>query len=323
MTIDFFSTPEEYQIDSLKNFALMVLENYQISVKSIEMINYENNATFKVTAIDEANYAFRISINSPRSKANIEAEVAYVKFLNNSDLIKTARPISNKHGSYITTFFHQEIGRDLNCVVYSWLDGVDVGDDPTPTQLQALGAAMANMHNLSVDFVLPDNSQTPTFNDPFWGSPDLLRGKESQLSVEHKKLVVDAFDEITRRTNDLFEKNKSQLIHADLHGWNLKWDLGQLSVFDFDDCGIGLPIQDIATAVYYLDTPDQERALLEGYKSVKPLPKYEEKDLKMLLLHRRLLLLNYLYETMKAEHASILPDYLEETIRRVKVFLQI
>jgi Ser/Thr protein kinase RdoA (MazF antagonist) len=323
MTIDFFSTPEEYQIDSLKNFALMVLENYQISVKSIEMINYENNATFKVTAIDEANYAFRISINSPRSKANIEAEVAYVKFLNNSDLIKTARPISNKHGSYITTFFHQEIGRDLNCVVYSWLDGVDVGDDPTPTQLQALGAAMANMHNLSVDFVLPDNSQTPTFNDPFWGSPDLLRGKESQLSVEHKKLVIDAFDEITRRTNDLFEKNKSQLIHADLHGWNLKWDLGQLSVFDFDDCGIGLPIQDIATAVYYLDTPDQERALLEGYKSVKPLPKYEEKDLKMLLLHRRLLLLNYLYETMKAEHASILPDYLEETIRRVKVFLQI
>jgi hypothetical protein len=26
---------------------------------------------------------------------------------------------------------------------------------------------------------------------------------------------------------------------------------------------------------------------------------------------------------MKAEHASILPEYLEETIRRVKVFLEI
>jgi len=323
MGINFISTPMEYQIDSLKKSALVALESYQISVKSIEIINYENNATFKVIATDGTNYAFRINVNSPRSKANIEAEVAWVRYLNNSDLIRTARPISNKQESYITTFFHQEIGRDLNCVVYSWLDGVDVGDDPTPTQLQALGAAMANMHNLSVDFVLPDNSQTPTFNDPFWGSPDLLRGKESQLSVEHKKLVVDAFDEITRRTNDLFEKNKSQLIHADLHGWNLKWDLGQLSVFDFDDCGIGLPIQDIATAVYYLDTPDQERALLEGYKSVKPLPKYEEKDLEMLLMHRRLLLLNYLYETLKAEHAKMLPNYLEETIRRVKVFLEI
>jgi Ser/Thr protein kinase RdoA (MazF antagonist) len=192
-----------------------------------------------------------------------------------------------------------------------------------PTQLRALGVAMAHMHNLSVDFALPDNSQPPTFNDTFWGSPDLLRGEESRLSDEHKKLVIDAFDEVTRRTNDLFEKNKAHLIHADLHGWNLKWNLGQLSIFDFDDCGIGLSIQDIATALYYLDTPDQDQALLEGYKSVKPLPKYEEKDLKMLHLHRRLLLLNYLYETMKAEHASILPDYLEETIRRVKVFLEI
>jgi len=320
---NFFLTPEEYQNDSLKKFALVVLENYQISVKSIELINYENNATFKITATDETQYAFRININSPRSKENIKAEVAYVKFLNNSDLIKTARPISNKHGSYITTFFHQEIGRDLNSVMYSWLDGVDVGDDPTPTQLRALGVAMAHMHNLSVDFALPDNSQPPTFTDPFWGSPDLLRGEDSRLSDEHKKLVIDAFDEVTRRTNDLFEKNKAHVIHADLHGWNLKWNLDQLSIFDFDDCGIGLPIQDIATALYYLDTPEQDQALLEGYKSVKPLPKYEEKDLEMLLMHRRLLLLNYLYETMKAEHASILPDYLEETIRRVKVFLEI
>jgi len=323
MRSDFFTSPEEYQIDSLKKFALIVLESYQISAKSIEIVNYENNATFKITTTDETNFALRININSPRSKANIEAEIAWVKFLNTSDLVNTARPISNKHGSYITTYFHQEIGRDLNCVVYSWLDGVDVGDDPTPTQLQALGAAMANMHNLSVDFAMPSDSQLPILNDPFWGSPDLLRSEESQLSSEHKRLVIDAFDEITRRTNDLFEKNKSQLIHADLHGWNLKWDLGQLSVFDFDDCGIGLPIQDIATALYYLDTPDQERALLEGYKSVKPLPKYEEKDLEMLLMHRRLLLLNYLYETLNAEHAKMLPKYLEETIRRVKVFLEI
>lgn len=322
MRSDFFTSPEEYQIDSLKKFALIVLESYQISAKSIEIVNYENNATFKITTTDETNFALRININSPRSKANIEAEIAWVKFLNTSDLVNTARPISNKHGSYITTYFHQEIGRNLVSVMYSWLDGFDVGDNPTPNQLQALGAAMALMHNLSVDFAMPSDSQLPILNDPFWGSPDLLRSEESQLSSEHKRLVIDAFDEITRRTNDLYQKTAAHLIHADLHGWNLKWNLHQLSIFDFDDCGIGLPIQDIATALYYLDTPDQNQALLEGYESVKPLPEYEEKDLEMLLMHRRLLLLNYLYETLNAEHASILPEYLEETIRRVKVFLE-
>lgn len=322
MGISCFSTPEEYQINSLKNSLLVVLENYQISVKSIEMLNYEYNATFKVTTDDKTNYSFRVNINSPRSKENIEAEVAWVKFLNNSDLINTAKPVLNRHGSCITTFFHQESGRDLQSVMYSWLDGLDVGDDPTPAQLHALGAAMAHMHNISVDFQLPENAQVPIFSDPFWGTEDLLRGSDSRLSSEHKKLVIDAFDEITKRTNDLYQKSKPHLIHADLHGWNLKWSNDALSVFDFDDCGTGLPIQDIATALYYLDTPIQDQSLLEGYKSVKPLPQYEEKDLKMLLMQRRLFLLNYLYETLNAEHANLLPQYLEETIRRVKVFLE-
>jgi Ser/Thr protein kinase RdoA (MazF antagonist) len=124
-------------------------------------------------------------------------------------------------------------------------------------------------------------------------------------------------------TKRLFAENQSQIIHADLHGWNLMWDEELLSIFDFDDCGIGLPIQDLATALYYLDTPEQNAALLEGYESVAPLPKHTKRDMEMLLLQRRIILLNYLYETLNAEHASMLPEYLEETIRRVKVFLEI
>ena len=307
---------------NLLEIANDVLKLYPVEINEISLVNYENNATFKLTAKDGDHYAFRINVNSPRSKSNVEGEVAWVKFLNNSDLVQTARPISNIQGSHVTTFFHQESGRDLYTVMYSWLEGEDVGDEPTPTQLHALGAAMAHMHKLSVDFDLPGDCQVPILNDPFWGSPDLLRGDESQLSDEYKTLVIEAFAEISRRTNDLYQENKSHLIHADLHGWNVKWHLDQISVFDFDDCGIGLPIQDLATALYYLDTPDQDQALLEGYKSVKALPVYEEKDLQMLLMHRRLLLLNYLYETPDAEHASILPEYLDETIRRVKVFLE-
>ena len=41
----------------------------------------------------------------------------------------------------------------------------------------------------------------------------------------------------------------------------------------------------------------------------------------MLLLQRRIFLLNYLYETTNAEHRSMLPEYLEETLRRVEKFL--
>jgi hypothetical protein len=43
--------------------------------------------------------------------------------------------------------------------------------------------------------------------------------------------------------------------------------------------------------------------------------------MKALLLQRRLLLLNYLYETKKTEHKEMLPAYLKKTIERVSTFL--
>ena len=317
----FFELPESEQISELTIFASTVLEAYEFSIKSIESINYEYNATFKVTATDSTNYALRININSPRSAENIRAEVAWVHFLENVDGILTPRPIANRFGKFVTTVAHAHSGRELNCIVYSWLDGEEVGDEPTLEQLHAVGQAMARMHASSKDFVLPSDSTLPSFQDSFWETEDFLLSDKSKLNSQDKDLIAAAFKEIISRTDALYSRENPQIIHADLHGWNMKWHNDQLSIFDFDDSGIGLPIQDIATALYYLDTPEQDEALLNGYKSVMQLPPHSKADLEMLLIHRRLMLLNYLYETNNQEHQEAIPTYLEETIRRLRVFL--
>jgi Ser/Thr protein kinase RdoA (MazF antagonist) len=70
-----------------------------------------------------------------------------------------------------------------------------------------------------------------------------------------------------------------------------------------------------------LDTPEQDEALLNGYKGVRPLPTYSANAMKALLLQRRLLLLNYLFETKNQEHKEMLPAYLEKSLERVSTFL--
>ena len=70
---------------------------------------------------------------------------------------------------------------------------------------------------------------------------------------------------------------------------------------------------------YWLDSVDA--ALKEGYASVAPLPKFTQRDMDMLLLQRRIVLLNYLYETSNLEHRSMIPEYQEETLRRIAKFL--
>ena len=305
----------------LIEIAHTALGSYLLDVNEVSLINNEYNATFKVTAADSTNYALRININSPRSAENIRAEVAWVKFLENVDGILTPRPIANRSGKFVTTVTHAHSGRELNCILYSWLDGEEVGDEPTLEQLHALGQAMARMHASSKDFVLPSDAALPSFQDPFWETEDFLLSDKSKLDSGEKDLISAAFKKIISRTDALYSRENPQIIHADLHGWNMKWHDNQLSIFDFDDSGIGLPIQDIATALYYLDTPEQDEAMLNGYTSVRQLPPHTKADLEMLLIHRRLMLLNYLYETNNQEHQEMIPTYLEETLRRLRVFL--
>ena len=121
--------------------------------------------------------------------------------------------------------------------------------------------------------------------------------------------------------NELYANSPVHIIHADFYGWNLMWNEDRLSIFDFDDCGLGTEVQDIAVALYWLNTPTADAALLGGYETIRPLPNYSKNAMKALLLHRRLLLLNYLFETKNQEHQEMLPAYLKRTIELVSTFL--
>jgi Ser/Thr protein kinase RdoA (MazF antagonist) len=317
----FFDLSQDLQIKQLEHFAHDVLKHYPIELASAVSINYEYNATLRIEATNGQMFALRININSPRTPENLKAEIAWVRSLAQDSRVLVPGPIANNDGIFYTSIFHEASQRTLHCVLYSWLSGAELGDEPTAEQLHALGAAMATMHLASKDFSCPAGSTLPSFNDPLWETEDFLLSEKSVLDSPMRDVISQAMDVIRSETQRLFSESKPQIIHADLHGWNVMWDNGTLAVFDFDDCGFGLPLQDLATAIYYLDTPEQDAALKEGYASVAPLPEYTQRDLDMLLLQRRIILLNYLYETTNAEHRSMLPEYLEETLRRVEKFL--
>jgi len=319
--VSFFQLPVEEQIEELSRAASRILENYGLSDCSVESINFEYNATFKVVSPQGEKFALRININSPRTPANTQAEIAWVQHLREVRTVKVAQPLPNQSAEYLTRFDHQASGRSLTGVLYSWLDGEELGDEPSLVQVKELGAAMAQMHIASENYSLPAGATLPILSDPMWGVEDLLLGPKSALDAASREIIAAAFTIINKTVDKLYAANQAQIIHADLHGWNAMWHLDEIAIFDFDDCGFGLPIQDIATATYYLDTPEQDQALLEGYANVRPLPQYTEFEMKSLLLHRRLMLLNYLYETENQEHREMLPDYLLESTRRAQVYL--
>ena len=321
MGSEFFELPAEEQQKSLTAFAHELLTNYGISNAKVSCINFEFNATFSVETEIGVKYALRVNINSTRTIKNMMAEIEWVRQLNRTSGINTPTPIATLKDDFIVSAVHPESGQTLSAVMYSWLEGEEIGDEPTSDQLLEVGTAIALLHQESSDFVLSSRSELPTFDDFFWGTEDFLFSEKSRLSVADRSLIQEAHDRIMAYTRDLYETSPVHIIHADCHGWNLMWHEGRVSIFDFDDCGFGVQAQDLAVALYYLDTPEQEQALLAGYASVKPLPTYSENAMKALLLQRRLFLLNYLFETKNQEHQEMLPAYLEKSLERVSTFL--
>ena len=321
MIDNFFDQDVKIQTDSLTAFAREILKKYGINDAEVECINFEFNATFSVSTQSGQKFALRLNINSTRVLSNILAETQWVRDLARIPSINVPAPIASLDDQFVVSALHDDSGQIIYGVMYSWLEGEEIGDEPTLDQLRTVGQAIALLHQNSSDFELRDGASLPTFNDFFWGTEDFLFSSKSRLSASDRSLIEKARDLIMQFTAELYASSAVHIIHADFHGWNLMWHEGQLSIFDFDDCGYGVEAQDIAVALSYLDTPEQDAALLDGYKSIRPLPSYSDNAMRALLLQRRLLLLNYLFETKNAEHKEMLPAYLEKTIERVSTFL--
>ena len=305
----------EEQIASLDACLVEILNQYDLGEYEAESINHEFNSTFKVSCVSGEQFALRINVNSTRSLENLKAEIAWVSRIQS---VKVPKPASNRDGSFISYGWHEASKRNIAAVLYSWLDGEELGDEPTDDQVHALGAAMAKLHLESAGLVLPADATLPVYQDVFWGAEDLLTASTNPLTSEEKGLVARVLAQVAKALDELGDGGRLQPIHADLHPWNAMWHNGEIAVFDFDDSGVGLPIQDLAIGIYYLDTDDQRAALLAGYESVAPLPVYSAKQMSLLLLQRRILLLNYLYETSNPEHAELIPEYQAETFRRLR-----
>ena len=307
----------------LLEIASKALESYPLDVKEVLLINNEYNATFKVIVSEGEQFALRVNINSPRTPENLKAEVSWVNHLHKDGRVKVAKPITSSEGNLFASIQHELSARDLHCVLYSWLPGSELEDEPESIQLKALGEAMAQMHLVARDFQLPTDSNLPLLDDVMWWTQDFLLSEKSVLDQESQDLVSQTLRVIDSHIKSLYVEATPIVIHADLHGGNVLWDVNSLSVLDFDDSGIGLPVQDLATAIYYLDTPEQDEALRAGYAAIAPVPEMSDRDLEVFLIQRRVILLNYLYETTNEDHRAMIPEYLEESLRRMKKFLQL
>ena len=322
---EYLEMTQQEQIALVEEFALDVLVQYGMSAKTIECVNHAYNTTFKILAGDNKTYAMRVSTNFRKWPEHIWAESQWLLQLAAEGSINAPVPILNLQGEPYSNhyFFYQ--GSNLDVIVYPWIEGEIARDNLTEEQFFALGEAMAKMHQLSKDWKPQGYANFLEVDRPLMVRRDNLFSFEQPLiSPVIYRLLFELRDRSEKLFDSLKERFDRQLIHADLHFGNILWDSeGKMSILDFDDAGIGSPLQDIAISLFYLrEDREHEKHLLAGYESIAPLPEYEPAELELLIANRQLVLLNYLFETTTADDVALIPGYLDKTERRLKHFFQ-
>ncbi len=166
-----------------------------------------------------------------------------------------------------------------------------------------LGEIAAVLHNTSREWTLPDFYSriewdwNATFSDGwnnFYGAH--YRELTDMLSPADIA-AIDACAALMKKRILAYGKSPDRygLIHSDLRMPNLLQDGSQISVLDFDDCGKGWYMYDIAGAVGFMEhRPDLPKILsiiVEGYRTRAELSEEDEREIPTFVMMRRIGLL--------------------------------
>lgn len=198
-----------------------------------------------------------------------------------------------------------------HCVLFRWVEGRFGQQNPRPVELERVGGFLARLHEHSARFRPPAGfvrqrwDWTGRFDATMalsWRrQPELVPAEDAAMldrALAHIQVAMRAL----RQAPDRYG-----LIHADLGPANVLFHRGEVRAIDFDDCGWGHYLYDLAVPLsYWDDRPDfsaLQAALLRGYRRLRSLSSDDEAELPTFLAARRLALTSWVLE--RAAHPAV------------------
>ena len=309
------------QLAVLRPTAVAALSRFAVDAVSFRVINHGYNTTYRVDTADGDRFALRLNTNSRRDPQVIAAEVAWTAAIAADTGVWVATATPTRDGEPVALVDCPPLGRQVAAVLFGWLPGRDLWGRADADQVRAVGAAMAMLHEHGRTWRPPAQARLDRLDDPMLGQfvPDYRDDPRIDSAA------ADLLDEVYRRCQQaldgLFERGPVQPIHADLHLGNVKGYRGRVSVFDFDDCGFGVPVQDVAISAYYLRLAGLDQPLLEGYATVASPPSCPPEDLEALIAGRNLAMLTHALQTSTAEIRAMLDAYIPNSLLKLRSYL--
>ena len=294
-----------------------------------KLIKHRENAVFGVILKNNIKAALRLHRPGYKDLTEIKSEMWWTKALAKKGF-PVPCPIESHKGEDVI-----QVSSDLVATMIEWVEGAPIGDAKIPIKGSGkkiyfeLGMLLADLHNLTEDLNFPD-----WFKRPLWDIDGLLGEtpnwgrfwESSGLSQEEKYIL-----KLTRNKVKLilqkykFGGAETLLLHGDAIRENVFNGPNGLTLIDFDDCGYGFPIYDLATATIQSieDKHYQNRcdAILNGYGKDRYLTDADFGLFPIFSMLRVLATSSWIISRAK-KGSSVIDIYKQRALKEAKKFLE-
>jgi Ser/Thr protein kinase RdoA (MazF antagonist) len=332
---DFASLTMNGRAGRLRRLALKALESWDLDVTRLSLLSNWTNCIFRVDISGGGRVVLRICEPSCcHGEHEIAAEVSWMAALDRDTDIGLCAPIPARNGELAVLAEVEGVPEPRYCMLQTWVPGVDLNERIDPSNYADLGEIVARLHVHAETFSLPEGVRLRALDRVFpWSAPGFEHYERIVLFDPDNAhlfpggrlgLFYRAIDRAQEEIDRIYREGKGpRILHQDLHPWNVRICRGRLYLLDFEDLIMGYPVQDVATALFYVrfgrpDSGELTAGFREGYERILPWPEEHVGQLDLLMAARNLLLANFLLSQENPEARLNAAGYLEKTEIRLR-----
>jgi Ser/Thr protein kinase RdoA (MazF antagonist) len=267
------------------------LQAYGLAGAPLTLVSYNDNVIYRVDVDEQHAPSEPCSPYLParlvlRSHATSEleavaCELIWLKALREGTGLSIPTGLPTLDGDLAIRVITPGLPKGRVVTLLRWLDGRSMAKGLTARHFNSWGAVTARMHEFASHWVPPAG-----FVRPVWDWSAQLGGSDFDESMD--ELIASMPDDIAEKFQIISDNAKEVMgslgqgpdafgmIHSDMYNENVLFKSLEARPFDFEDCGFGYWLWDIAVALNEGAWTDGWRsnrdAFLEGYHTVRSLP---------------------------------------------------
>jgi Ser/Thr protein kinase RdoA (MazF antagonist) len=315
------------ELAAARRLARAALAGFGIDRARMRVLRHEHNTTFRVDT-DGATFVLRINRPGVHDVSTVASEMAWLRALASGTQLGVPEPVSALDGAAVVPVLDDRAREQRTAVLLRWQDGRFVDSGLTPRHLRQVAVLQAGLQHHAASWDPPDAFVRPRVDTlttaakrrsiapgdttaGTWPAADdadeAVTIVGELLSRADAAIVSRALDVVWATTTELAARPEaSGLIHGDLHYENFLFRDGAARAIDFDDCGWGFYLYDVAVTLWELEERARYAqlcdAFLEEYERHRPLPPNHDVHLRALFILRRIQMLMWIIESRR--HSS-------------------